>query len=104
MKRYLNNIIAAFAALFPAIASAQTEGVATSQSGLIAIGAAICVGIAAAAGTLAQGKAVSSALDSIGRNPGATGSLFIPLILGLAFIESLVIFAFVISFSLLGKL
>lgn len=59
------------------------------------------VALAAFGGALAQGKTASAALDSIGRNPGASGQLFLPMILGLVFIESLVIYALVISFLLL---
>jgi len=76
---------------------------ATSGRGLVAISAGVAIGLAALGGTLGQAKAVGSALDSIGRNPSASGQVFIPMILGLALIESLVIFAFVIAYFLLGK-
>ena len=59
---------------------------------------AIALGIAAIGGTLAQGKIVSSAMDGISRNPQAQSEMFIPMILGLAFIESLVIFALIYKY------
>jgi F-type H+-transporting ATPase subunit c len=76
---------------------------ADSGKGIGLIGAAIAIGLAALGGTLAQGRAVSSGLEAIGRNPGAKGSLFVPMILGLVFLESLVIMAFVIAFLIQGK-
>ncbi len=56
------------------------------------------IGIAAFGGALGQGKAAAAALDGIARNPNASGKLFVPMILGLALIESLVLFALVIAF------
>ena len=65
--------------------------------------AGIGIGIAAFGGALAQGKAASAALDGIARNPGASGQLFTPMILGLALIESLVIYALVVALMLVFK-
>jgi len=73
-----------------------------SGKGLIAIGAGLAIGLAALGGTMGQGKAVSAALDSIGRNPSASGKIFVPMILGLALVESLVILSFVIANKLAG--
>jgi F-type H+-transporting ATPase subunit c len=70
----------------------------------IAIAIGFGLGIAAFGGALAQGKASAAALDGIARNPGASGKIFTPMILGLALIESLVIYSLLISFMLLGKL
>ncbi|MCC2679370.1 MAG: hypothetical protein K0R29_1946 [Pseudobdellovibrio sp.] len=67
-------------------------------AGLVAIGAAIAIGLAVLGGTLGQGKAASSALEGIARNPAAADKLFTPLILSLALIESLVILAFLVAF------
>ena len=91
-------------------AEANTAGevakaVAKSQAGgWIGFGAALGIAIAAFGGALGQGRAAASALDSIGRNPGASDKLFTPMILGLALIESLVIYALVISILLYGKI
>ena len=62
------------------------------------------IAVAAFGGALAQGRAASAALDGIARNPSASGKLFTPMILALALIESLVIYALVISFMLLGNI
>ncbi len=49
------------------------------------------------------GRAAAAALEGIARNPGAADKLFVPMILGLALIESLVIYALIISFVLVFK-
>lgn len=74
------------------------------HSGLIAIGVALGLGIAAALGTLAQGRATAAAMDAIGRNPDSSGVLFVPLVIGLSFMESLVLYMLVVSFILQAKM
>jgi len=56
------------------------------------------VALAAMGGTAAQSKAVSVALEGIARNPSAADKLFTPMILGLALMESLVIFTLISIF------
>ena len=58
----------------------------------------LAVAIAAMAGTRAQSRAASVAFEGIARNPSAADKLFVPLILGLALIESLVIFTLATTF------
>jgi F-type H+-transporting ATPase subunit c len=70
--------------------------------GLLAAG--LGMAIAAFGGALGQGRAAAAALEGIARNPSASDKLFTPMILGLALIESLVIYSLVISFMVLGKL
>ena len=48
-------------------------------------------------------RAAAAALEGIARNPQASGKLFTPMIIGLALIESLVIYALVIAFILSGN-
>ena len=94
------------AGLIPAVTFAS-EGTATggtSSGSMIALATALCMALAAVAGATAQGRAVSSALEGIARNPQAQKQIFTPMIIGLALIESLVIYALVISFMLLGKI
>lgn len=81
-----------------AIAQEAAAAAGNSNSGLVAIGAAIAIGLAVYGGTSAQGKAASAALEGIARNPAAGDKLFTPLILSLALIESLVILAFLVAF------
>ena len=69
----------------------------------VAMAAGLAIGIAAFGGSLGQGKAAAAALEGIARNPGAAGKIQGPMILGLALIESLVIYAFVIAILLTLK-
>ena len=70
----------------------------------IALAAGFAIAIAAFGGSMGQGRAATAALDGIARNPGAADKIFTPMILGLALIESLVIYALVIAFVLMGNL
>ena len=60
--------------------------------------------LAALAGAFSQAKAVTSALEGMARQPEAAGQIQTAMIIGLAFIESLVIYVLVIAFILNGKL
>ncbi|MDP9190936.1 MAG: ATP synthase F0 subunit C [Acidobacteriota bacterium] len=62
------------------------------------IGAAFVLGVAAAAGAMGQSKAIVAACEGIARNPGAAGPIRLAMIIGLALIESLVIYALLIAF------
>lgn len=101
--------LAALAALVTFLASAaahaQSADMARAdQNKWFALAAALGLGIAAFGGALGQGRAAAAALDGIARNPGASDKLFTPMILGLALIESLVIYALLIGFLLYGKI
>lgn len=91
--------LAAMLVAAPAFA-AQSGGV---DNGWVALASGLAIGIAALGGALGQGRAVTAALESIGRNPGAAGKITTPMIIGLALIESLVIYALVIAIILSGK-
>lgn len=71
---------------------------------MIALASGLGLGIAAFGGALGQGKAIAAALDGIGRNPGASGKITTPMIIGLAMVESLVIYSLVVSLLLVFKL
>jgi len=43
-------------------------------------------------------------MESIGRNPNSAGAIFVPMIIGLAFIEALTLYALVIAFFLQAKI
>jgi F-type H+-transporting ATPase subunit c len=98
------------ALLFVAVASAAfaQEGAAAAPSGdyrtYIALAAGFGIAIAAFGGSLGQARAAAAGLEGIARNPGAQNKIFIPMIVALALIESLVIYALVIAFILVGRL
>lgn len=90
--------------LFAGVAVAEDVAqVASSGSEILSTKACavLAMGLAVVGATNAQAKAISSALDSIGRNPGAAGSMFLPWLLALVFIESLVLFTLVIAFQII---
>ncbi len=77
---------------------------AALHAGLIAIAGGFAIAFAAGLGTLAQGRTAASAMEAIGRNPDSSGALFVPFIIGLAFIESLVLYVLVIVFLLQARM
>ena len=89
-----------FAPFAFAAEAAATAKALTDAHGFIALGAGLCLGIAAFGGALGQGRAAVAALEGIARNPGAADKIFTPFILALALIESLVIYALVLGFVL----
>jgi F-type H+-transporting ATPase subunit c len=70
---------------------------------LIALVLAIGFGVPVAvlSGAIGQGKAASAALEGIARQPEAAGKIQTAMIIALALIESLVIYALLISLILL---
>jgi len=110
MKRFAKVLLGFSAALctllIASAAFAQTSEVGTQyidRDKWIAVAAGFGIALAAFGGALSQGRTASTALDGIARNPGAADKLFTPMILGLALIESLVIYSLIISILLLGK-
>lgn len=77
---------------------AFAEEAAGASNQYSALAAALAIAIAAFGGALAQAKTAASALDGIARNPAADGKIRTPMIIALALIESLVLYAFVIAF------
>ena len=69
----------------------------------IAIGAGLAIGLAGLGCGIGQGLAASGAVQGIARNPGAAGQIQTPMIIGLALIESIALYGFVIGFMLQGK-
>ena len=62
------------------------------------IAAGFSMAFAAALCGMAQGKAISAACEGAARNPGMADKLQLMMIIGLAFIESLVLYVMLITF------
>lgn len=77
-------------------AFAQSSGADSAHSSMVAIAAGISMAIASGLCGLGQGRAVASSCEALARNPGARPGIFLFLVLGLAFIESLALFTFAI--------
>lgn len=100
--RVLTNLIWMTVAMLALVDPVLAQDHAASGLSLGEFGAGFGIGLAALGGALGQGKVVSSAVESISRNPGASGQMGTPIIMGLAFIESLVLFALLVSLKLSG--
>jgi len=86
-----------------AFAQEGAAGAAAGSHAMAALGAGLAIGLAVLGGGLGQARAAAAALEGISRNPGAAPKIQTPMILALALIESLVLFAFLIAFFLQGK-
>jgi F-type H+-transporting ATPase subunit c len=99
-KKVLSAVATVFFAM-PAFAQ-DAHAAIGSQVGWVMMGIGIMMGLAVLGGALGQGKAAAAALDGVSRNPAAVGKLQTLLILSLALMESLVLFAFLIGILLQG--
>ena len=108
MKRLLSILVGAglwLVYLSSTAVAAQAAGQTDSTAkAAIALGAGLAIAIAAFGAALGQGRMAATAMESIGRNPNAADKLFTPLLLGLAFIEALAIYALLIAFLLQAKI
>jgi F-type H+-transporting ATPase subunit c len=105
MSRLPLSLVTVLVSLFAtaAFANEGAEG-ASHNFGWYAIAAGIAIGLPALGGALGQGKAAAAALEGIARNPQASGKIFVPMILGMALIESLVLFGLVMAFLISAKI
>jgi F-type H+-transporting ATPase subunit c len=106
VKRYLLLAALAWLAILttgtPVYAQGLEPGVWTETIYMWAlISGAGALAIAAALGAYSQSRAVTAACEGISRNPGASPQIRFALLLGLVLIESLVIYVFVISLSII---
>jgi len=104
LKKAFSGFAGLAITLIPALALAADGSTGMSDKAIVGLAAALAIGLAAFGGALGQGRAAAAALEGIARNPGAADKLFVPMLLGLALIESLVIYALLIAFNLAGKM
>lgn len=90
------------ALVVPALAQDGGQA-AASSSGMIALGAGLAISIGTLGPGLGLGNGVGKAMEAIGRNPEAEPKVKNNMIVGLAFIEALSIYALVIAFILSGN-
>ena len=92
-------VVALLMAAMPVFAQAQEAAAAgDGGAGLKAIAAGVGFAIAVFGGALGQSRIGAAACEGAARNPGASAKIQTMMILGLALIESLVLFALVIVF------
>ncbi len=87
------------------MASVKTQEVISAPNYVwYAVAGGLTIGLATLGGTLAQGRAAAAAMEGIARNPNASEKIFVPLILVMALIESIVLFGLLIAFMLVEKI
>jgi len=108
MKRMLAAFLGLLTILFSKAALATEialgHGDGSNFKAWIAISAGLAIAIASVGGAIGQGKVATAAMEGISRNPEAASKVMTPMIISLALIESLVIYALVIAFLLQGKI
>jgi F-type H+-transporting ATPase subunit c len=93
-------VVAILMAAIPAFAQAGVVPAAAQEGvGLKAIAAGVGFAIAVFGGALGQSRIGAAACEGAARNPGAAGRIQTMMILGLALIESLVLFALLVVFA-----
>lgn len=80
------------------------KGESQMTTGLIALAAALAIGIASIGAGIGQGIAAGKALEGMAKQPEVAGNLRTNMILALAFMESLTIYGLVVAFILVAKM
>ena len=89
------TIVASLLAATPAFAQ---ETASAAGSNWVAVTSGFAMALAVSLAALGQSRVAASACEGMARNPSARAGIQLALILGLAFIESLVLFTLVIIF------
>jgi F-type H+-transporting ATPase subunit c len=97
MRKALTILASLFVVAMPAFAQGAPATAAAGPN-WVAITSGFAMALAVALAALGQSKVAASACEGMARNPSARPGIQLALILGLAFIESLVLFTLVIIF------
>ena len=104
-------LIALFVLSVPALAAADSNAAApaeteqtveegSNENGVTsakAMGAGLMIGIACLGGALAMGIAVGKSSEAIARQPEANGQIRTTMMMGLVFIETVIIYALIVA-------
>ncbi len=110
MKKTLGILLIALTmvAILAPVCFAEEAAAATAKGGsnvlyyaLAALGCGLGIGLAALGTGIGQGIGLGGACEGVARNPGASGKITTTLIIGLAMIESLAIYALVVVLILI---
>lgn len=102
MKNTLRKVLFTAIMTLTATAAFAQEGLKSMDTAwAIFLGAGIAIGFAALGTGIGMGRAVGGAVEGISRNPGAGNRILTVMIIGLALIESLAIYALVVALILL---
>ena len=83
--------------------TAQAGSPVGKSASYVGFGLALGLGLAAFGGAFGQGRAISAAVEAVSRQPEAGGRIQGMMIIGLALIETLVIYMLLICFMWGGK-
>jgi F-type H+-transporting ATPase subunit c len=107
MKKIISAILIALVVVcmsasfvFAEEAKAAATGDSSTKT-MAVLAAALAIGIAALGTGIGQGLGLSKACEGAARNPGAAGKIQLLLIIGLAMIESLAIYALLVALGIL---
>jgi F-type H+-transporting ATPase subunit c len=108
MRKITSVGLAVLAVMMTAMTAAAQPGAAASEPGVnykgyVAIAAGIGFAIAVFGGAIGQSRIGAAACEGAARNPGAAGRIQTMMILGLALIESLVLFALLVTFAVVAR-
>ncbi len=100
MKKLSVLFLMTFAVLLIAPAAFAQEAAAPAASGTnwVAITSGFAMALAAGACGIGQSRIASAACEGMARNPGASDGIRLAMILGLVFIETLVLFTLLVVF------
>ncbi len=109
MKKTLGILLIALTmvAILAPVCFAEEAAAATAKGSnilyyaLAALGCGLGIGLAALGTGIGQGIGLGGACEGVARNPGASGKITTTLIIGLAMIESLAIYALVVVLILI---
>ena len=110
MKKTIIMLLMSLVAVALAAPVALAEEAAAAATGVVdhssiysyvALGCGLGIGLAALGTGIGQGIAANGAVEGISRNPGASGKIMTTMIIGLAMIESLAIYALVVVLIML---
>ena len=74
------------------------------EKALIALAAALVLAVIGTTTAISQGRTATKAMDSIARQPEAAGDIRGALVISLALMEALTIYAMLVAFMLVGKI
>ncbi|GAB7140510.1 hypothetical protein RsTz2092_04590 [Deferribacterales bacterium RsTz2092] len=108
MKKFLRlaffSSVSFIVASLPALAQEVHAAVSVKEGAngwAIFVGAGFAIAIPAFGAAAGMGKAITAALEGVARNPSVAPRIMTMMILGLALIESLVIYALVVAILML---
>lgn len=102
MKKFLAILPVMVVMLMIGAPALAQDGAATYSFDVGNLGSGLAMGLAVLGGALGQGMAARGMYESVSRNPQVAGALNAPFYVGLAFIESICLFALVVAFGIAG--